>query len=278
MGARVEQFRLNVRFVGLDADDNVIDMRLFGEALIGIEKTLSSGLNTLAVGPVRSRSKLLLAIKATPPRDGSVQVDAVVEMAQGTLPLLKPALVFAGGEIAKHLVSAVIKRFGGAKKQSSSEVEKMLDLMKIEKEDRQRERANINEVIDRLRPAAVQMMAPVGRSAEKLILSSDNDDDPTAFDVPMAQALRSRNDLEVSDMQTMRLKVDGVTVHNRTLKVEDPDNPGRFVTAEVRDPAFTDGENVYTLSVTKVIEVQAKATYRDGVLHRIHIMDAKAAA
>lgn len=274
----MEQFRINVRFDGLDADDHVIDMRLFGEAMIGLERTLSAGLNALATGSVQPRSKLMLAIKATPPRDGCVQLDAVVELAQGVLPLLKPVLVGAGGMIAKHLISAVIKRFGGSKAQSASEVEKVLDLMKLEKEDRQRERETILGVIDRLRPAAIQMMAPVGRSAEKLTVSSANDDEPTAFDVPMAQALRSRTDLEVSEMQPMRLKVDGITVHTRTLKVEDPDVPGRYVTAEVRDPAFTDGENVYTQSVTKMIDVQAKATYREGVLHRIHIMDAKAAA
>lgn len=274
----MEQFRVNIRFDGLDADDNVIDMRLFGEAMIGLERTLSAGLNALAAGAVQPRSKLMLAIKATPPRDGSVQLDAVVELTQGVLPILKPALVLAGGAIAKHLVSAVIKRFGGSKRQSATEVEKVLDLMNLEKDDRQRERETLLGVIDRLRPAAVQIMAPVGRSAERLTVTSDNDDDPSAFDVPMAQALRSRSDLEVSEMQAMRLKVDGITVHSRTLKVEDPDVPGRYVTAEVRDPAFTDGENVYTQSVTKMLDVQAKATYREGVLHRIHIMDAKAAA
>lgn len=274
----MEQFRINIRFDGLDADDHVIDMRLFGEAMIGLERTLSAGLNALASGSVQPRSKLMLAIKATPPRDGCVQLDAVVELAQGVLPILKPALLAGGGLIAKHLISAVIKRFGGSKGQSASEIEKVLDLMKLEKDDRQKERENLLGVIDRLRPAAVQMMAPVGRSAEKLTVSSANDDHPTAFDVPMAQALRSRTDLEVSEMQAMRLKVDGITVHTRTLKVEDPDVPGRYITAEVRDPAFTDGENVYTQSVTKMIDVQAKATYREGVLHRIHIMDAKAAA
>ncbi|AQR62750.1 hypothetical protein BZG35_14645 [Brevundimonas sp. LM2] len=274
----MEQFRINIRFDGLDADDHVIDMRLFGEAMIGLEKTLSAGLNALATGSVPPRSKLMLAIKATPPRDGCVQLDAVIELAQGVLPILKPALLAAGGAIAKHLISATIKRFGGSRGQSASEVEKVLDLMKVEKDDRQRERETLLGVIDRLRPAAVQMMAPVGRSAEQLTITSANDDDPTVFDVPMAQALRSRSDLEVSEMQPMRLKVDGITVHTRTLKVEDPNVPGRYVTAEVRDPAFTDGENVYTQSVTKMLDVQAKATYREGILHRIHIMDAKAAA
>lgn len=274
----MEQFRINIRFDGLDADDHVIDMRLFGEAMIGLERTLATSLNALAVGSVQRRSKLMLAIKATPPRDGCVQFDAVVELARGVLPILKPALIMAGGQIAKHIIAAVIKRYGGSRAQSSLEVEKVLDLLRLEKDDRQRERDNLLAVIEMLRPAAVQMMAPVGRSAEKLTVAAANDDDTSAFDVPMAQALRSRSDLEVSEMQTMRLKVDGVTVHSRTLKVEDPAEPGRFVTAEVRDPAFTDGENVYTRSVTKELEVQAKATYRDGKLHRLHIMDAKLAA
>lgn len=273
----MEQFRINVRFDGLDADDHVIDMRLFGEAMIGLERTLSTGLNVVATGGFSPRSKMMLAIKATPPRDGCVQFDAVVELAQGVLPMVKPVLEFFGAGIARGLIAAVIQRYAGSKARSASEVEKILDLMALEKGDRQKERENIIEVIERLRPAAAQMMAPVGRSAEKLSISADGSSDTTVFDVPMAQALRSRADLEVSEMQPMRLKVDGVTVHSRTLKVEDPDQPGRFVTAEVRDPAFTDGENVYTASVTKELEVQAKATYRDGKLYRLHIMDAKLA-
>jgi len=273
----VEQFRFNIRFDGLDADDHVIDMRYFGEALIGLERTLSLGLNTLATGSVpSSRGKLVLAIRATPPRDGCVQFDAVVEMSKGVLPLLKPVLISAGAKLAMHLVGAVVKRWAGQKKQAKVEVEAMLDLMRLEKDDRQREREHIERVIELSRPAAAQIVAPIGRSCEFLSLAAN--DDTTVFDVPMAQAVRSKSDLEVGEMETLLLRVDGVVVHSRSLKVEDPNEPGHFVSAEVRDPAFTDGENIYTQSVTKMLEVQAKATYRDGRLYRLHIMDAKLAA
>lgn len=266
-----EQFRIEIKYDGIDADDHVIDMRLFGESLIGLEKALSLGLNSLTNGSIpRSRAKPTLEIKATAPRPGSVTFDAIVEWAKGALPLV---VLKEGATIARLLVSAVIKRNAGQKKQAEADVDRIVDLAKINAADREAERAFVRDVIDKLAPSAAQIVAPVGRSCEALSISDGSE--TTAFDVPMAQAVRSKADLEVGEMKAMRLRIDGVVVHTRSLKVEDPNEPGHFVSAEVRDPAFTDGENIYTTSVTKQLDVQAKPTYRDGRLFKLHIMDAK---
>src|SRR5690606_8218798 len=75
-GLRMEQFRIEIRYDGIDAGANVIDMRLFGESLIGLERALSTGLNTIAHGAIpRSRAKPTLDIKASPVRPGSVELD-----------------------------------------------------------------------------------------------------------------------------------------------------------------------------------------------------------
>ena len=272
-----EQFRIEIRYDGIDANDHVIDMRLFGESLIGLEKALSTGLNTLATGSIpKSRSRPTLAIKATAPRPGSVAFDALVEMANGALPILAPVLVAEGAKIARLLIGAIIKRSAGQKKQADADVDQIVELAKIGAADREAERALVRDLVDKLAPTAAPIVAPVGRSCEALSISDGAE--VTDIDVPMAQAVRSKADLEVSDMQAMRIRVDGVVVHTRSLKIEDPNEAGRFVSAEVRDPAFTDGENIYTTSVTKYLDVQAKATYRDGRLYKLHIMDAKEAA
>lgn len=270
----MEQFRIEIRYDGIDAGDNVIDMRLFGESLIGLERALSTGLNAIAHGAIpRSRAKPTLEIKASPVRPGSVELDAIVEIAKGALPLITPFLIQHGPKIARLLISAIVKRGAGQKKQSEADVDQLVELAKINAADRAGERQLIFDLVDRLAPAASAIVAPVGRSCEALQISDGTH--TTEVDVPMAQAVRSKAELEVSDMMTMRIRIDGVVVHTRTLKVEDPDEPGRFVSAEVRDPAFTDGENIYTRSVTKFLNVQAKATYRDGRLFKLHIMDAK---
>lgn len=273
----MEQFRISISYDGVDATDHLLDMRLFGESLIGLERALSVGLNSLAGGAIpKSRAKPLLVIKASPPREGSVDVDAIVEMAKGTLPIIGTLLIKEGPAIARLLLSAILKRSAGQKKQADADVAQIIELAKITAADREGERQMVRDLVDRLAPAATAIVAPVGRSCEALAISDGHD--TTEIDVPMAQAMRSKAELEVSDMQTMRIRVDGVVVHSRSLKVEDPDEPGRFVSAEVRDPAFTDGENIYTRSITKYLEVQAKATFREGRLYKLHIMDAKEAA
>lgn len=112
----MEQFRIEIRYDGIDAGDNVIDMRLFGESLIGLERALSTGLNAIAHGAIpRSRAKPTLEIKASPVRPGSVELDAIVEIAKGALPLITPFLIQHGPKIARLLISAIVKGALGRK-------------------------------------------------------------------------------------------------------------------------------------------------------------------
>ena len=77
-------------------------------------------------------------------------------------------------------------------------------------------------------------------------------------------------------MTMIRVTVDGFTHHNRQLKVIHPDEPNRFVTASVRDPAFDIAPNIYTEAATerRMLDVAAKVTLKDGRIQRVYIMDA----
>ena len=95
--------------------------------------------------------------------------------------------------------------------------------------------------------------------------------------MPMADAIRERGKVEVSDMTEVRILVDGFTHYNRQLKVLHPDDPYRYITAEVRDPAFDETPNVYTEAATnkRFLDVKAKITLKDGRIYRLYVMDAK---
>lgn len=93
----------------------------------------------------------------------------------------------------------------------------------------------------------------------------------------MADAIRAKEKLEVGDMETFRIRVDGLIHHNRTLKIEHPDVPGKIMTAQVRDPAFAEGDNVYTRAGMhkSLLDVHAKPSRKqDGSLYTIYILDA----
>ena len=96
--------------------------------------------------------------------------------------------------------------------------------------------------------------------------------------MPTADIIRSKGQLKVGEMETMRIIVDGFTHHNRQLKVIHPEAPGRFLTAYVRDPAFDESPNIYTEAATerRQLIVNAKAARRkeDDRLQSIYILDA----
>ena len=75
-------------------------------------------------------------------------------------------------------------------------------------------------------------------------------------------------------METMKIRIDGLIKHTRRATVVRIDEPGAFLSAEVRDPAFDQTPNVYTqaLGDDSELVVQAKPTYRGGELYRLYIM------
>lgn len=136
------------------------------------------------------------------------------------------------------------------------------------------------EVLDRTRHYATQAVAPVGPECNTAhIISPTGESHETVIDVPVADAVRSKHKLEVGDMLEMRVHVDGIIHHNKQLKVEHPEESGTYITAQVRDPLFSEVPNVYAEAAASRgwLDVTAKPSYRDGKLYGLYIMDAKLA-
>lgn len=90
----------------------------------------------------------------------------------------------------------------------------------------------------------------------------------------MADAIRAKEPLEVGDMEKMTLKLDGITLHNRSVKIEMPNQPGRFVTAEVRDPAFDDPHGPYSAVLGETIVAEVKPMRRpNGDVVKLYVMN-----
>lgn len=99
--------------------------------------------------------------------------------------------------------------------------------------------------------------------------------DLTVVDEAMAETIRNREDLELSDLIEMTLRTDGFSHHGKTLKVEHPEIPGRFINAGVKDPIFDALPNPYTEAASEcaTITVRAKKGVREGRIERLYIMD-----
>ena len=151
--------------------------------------------------------------------------------------------------------------------------------MKVVADMHDRSMSVFESAIDRLSSSSRQVVSPIGHSCDQITLSSPKKDEwSITIDQPMADAMRSKQKLEVSDMKQMRIKVNGFTHHNRQLKVVHPDEPKRFITACVRDPAFDVAPNIYTEAATMERELIASVkttTNKDGRLVGLYVMNAK---
>lgn len=276
----------DIRFDGMDAAQHQIDMRQLGRSMMGLDRAISDAVflateNRLPL-PKERRS---LVVRVEAPVAACVELHGVIVAASGMLPLAYQIISDPGTKFLFQFMSFLLKWRGGKRK--DAEVH-LMEAHRLLMADRKDERASMmkNEeqwrqfsldLVDRLAAPLREVVAPLGQSSETLTLAAPAGDEATVIDVAMAEAVRSKEPLEVGDMTKFRVRVDGVIKHSRQLKVEIEGQEGRFVSAEVRDPIFDSGPNVYTraLSDAGYLEVDAKPTYRDGELVKLHIMDAE---
>lgn len=137
-----------------------------------------------------------------------------------------------------------------------------------------RARSDAMALAGRLAFAAINATAPVRPSARSLAFSTDASP-KLVVDEAMADAIRAKGELEVSDLQTTTLTAYGWTYHSRLLNVHHPERPGKFISAKVRDPLGEVDGNVYADAARDkaTITVQAKIARRAGEIDGIYIMD-----
>ncbi len=276
----------SLKYDGLETRDHVIEMRRFGEALVGTDKVVNYGLVALLEYRLPRRGERFpLVVKAKEPREGSVELVALLQPVAATLLPLVPEVFYNGaGEIIWRWISWVLNMSGGREKEAEPHFKELMILTKeIHKGRAESEEKNhefLLKVLDKVTHGARGMVAPVGQSSDELIIRASENKTAkfkTVIDIPMAGAIRSKDKLIVGYMEKLEVKVDGLIHHNRQLKIEHPEIDGKYMTAVVKDPMFDEPDNVYTKAVaTKgLLEINAKPSRKeDGTLHALYIMDA----
>jgi hypothetical protein len=269
-----------VRYDGRDASQHVLDMRLLGRSLIGLDKIVNDGVIVLREGrPPKRGERADFTIKAGSPQMACVDIHAWIDPLLGVLPFVYDEVVKLGPEFIWRLLSYLLTKLGGRPKEAEPHFAALMDFAKDLNQSRDRSEERLHDtmrmLIDRLTPSAKELVAPVGPSCDRLTLRGPTGGQTTEIDVPMADAVRAKERLEVGDQMRMTVKVDGLVLHNRHLTIEHPDKPGKFLNADVRDPAFDVRPNVYTDAVDRWLEVDVKPTRRaTGELAALYIMNA----
>jgi hypothetical protein len=276
---------IRIRYDGGDADEHAIDMRLFGESLIGLDRIISDGIIAVVAERVPKRGERApVILKTKEPRQGSVLLEGYLQEAQGLLALGMPLLFNCGADLLWDWVKGVVYYWTGHRDLAEKCMEALVQTQQehLAARDRSEERAHaermamltvLRETIDRLGPASAQAVAPIGPSVRSIGITPA-DKPPVEIDEPTADLLREHGEVELGELQEMQLRTDGFTFHTRKLSVEHPDRPG-YLLADVQDPLFDEESNPYTLAAQRkaLIRVKAKPGYRSGRLEKLYIMD-----
>ena len=131
----------------------------------------------------------------------------------------------------------------------------------------------IERLIDSNQPAVKNAVRPIGISCNRMSLG-EGQDEPT-IDEPMADAIRSPEDLEIMDEKEYLIRLDGITLHTRSCKFEIVGQGGRYVNGKITDPAILQPDNPYTQSLNNHSEimVRAKVTMKGDNPHLFYISD-----
>lgn len=272
-----------LKYYGLQADDHLLDLGRLGHSMVGAEKLVNTGLVVLGTGRIpKQRERFPLVVRTGPPRSGSVELVIAIQASFGVLPLVHEKFWSQAVEIIWNWLAAVIFSKGGRMKDADPHIMKAAELLgemhKGIRDDAEANRQFVLDVIDRMQPAARNFLDPVGPSCDQLKFGDPkNSKMQSVVDVPIADAVRSNDDIEVGDLTELRVTVDGIIHHSKSLKVVDPENADRYVTAPIRDPAFDNLPNIYGDAAGNKSDllVTAKPARKGGLLHKLYIVDAK---
>lgn len=258
-----------------------MDMRQFGYSLIGIERVIRIGFICFSSQRFPKRGEESpVSILMTQPYPGSYGFTTIIqEIAGSHYPLLNQFFIEQGHRISLKWLGGILLNRGGREEDSIQMAKDLVEIMANYSDGiDQKRHEEMMELIRRseLNRSAREIVKPIGESSNKLVISDGNGDN-IEIDEPIADSIRSKDKLEVGEMKTYVVRVDGFFHHNKQLKVIHPEAPGRFITGKISDPAFSDTPNIYTKAASekKELKITAKPTRKDGRLTNLHIFDAK---
>ena len=214
--------QLIIRFEGASAKHHVMGMRDLGESLKGIERILTTGIYAMRAGRYpNTNARLPFSVLVSSPRQGSVEFVALWESVGPILPLLPEVYLSGVPEAVRNWLIGVLLKMGGREDQSSKHLSEVLSIMEQVEGNRHLEIiALLDREHERTRRYAKQAVTAVGPSCDKLVIPSIIE--VAEIDIAIAEVIRSGDDLEVSDMETMRVLVDGFIHHSKQIKLHHP--------------------------------------------------------
>lgn len=291
----------HVRYFSADANTHHLPARHLAASLEGLDRIVVRFLWAIETEATASRSPspATLSLDVLAPQTGCIDISLLVGAASSFMPFIGSMQEAVRNKLCEHIVSFAMLRWGGRRVEAEGHLGKALDIIEKQNErfaadrtheretaaaDRQREREHIAALmraqVELHRADAAKAVKPIGESCRSMTITDGAG--AVEVDEATAEAVKAREELEVSNVIEMTFQVDGIELSSKTLKVFDPDKPTRRINVHISDPAFdpvNQGENPYETAVRRRsrITLTGKATRKaDGTLKTFHAISAQA--
>lgn len=268
------EYKLTIRFDGLDAEDHGIDLFAFGESMQGIARVAGT-IGHLVATQEYSRyfRSHELKVLAKEPRENCFSIDIVFEFVRqhqilsGTFPTVLTGLIAwllhraskkdnTAPELQLSLIG-LVRDLAGQNAERENRLLGLLEIMAID-----------------LRPSVRKAFAPIGGSCRTLTVIAPQRTD-TYDETDKAALLMSDEDqlTELLDWVVLITELDLERGTCKTRLINEPDD--RRISAVVTDPLLKQANNPYSLSMAagEPLPVKAKAFIQDGNVKKLYISD-----
>jgi hypothetical protein len=272
---------------GLDADVHTLDAVQAGKSVAGTAKLYNSVIHFYFHGTIPAKNyQPSIRTYVGAPKGGSLTYIFVSAVLYDQL-MAYPAILC---ELADVIVPKFLSAIFAKRTKRTADMDKALDI--IQEQSRQHhelaqtalkgflmDRQQLHAVIDRLtsgnRTAMAEMAAPVGTTC-RTISHFDHTKTPEVVDEPMADVMRSKEDLEVGAQTELLGILVGVDTITGACRVELPES-GIVARGKITDPALRTPHNVYTMALDNrdAVVLTAKPIMKDGELAKLFISDAR---
>ncbi len=270
-----------IKFEGLDATGGTLEMYYFGNSLVGISRILKNSAHFAFRHEYAKRlDKPYVRILARPPREGSYVLEAVA-IAQTGYPLLQPMLEDVTWELITTVVGAIFLRRSGRREEMNrllGMIENLIEQQGIRDENARKDLVGIvHRLIDANQTSVRHALHPVGKTCASLQVG-DTEANAPVIDLPTVDSIRSEGELVVQDDKTYRGRLDSITLHTKSCKIELEGQEGKYYSGKIMDPVILEEENKYTkaLHQRSILQFTAKAlTTQDGDIKTLYISDSE---
>jgi hypothetical protein len=273
---------INIRYDGLDASNNQIDLGQLSASLQGAAKVLGSAGSLVVTGQYARRTPALsVRVLAGTPNSGSWEIPAIIMTVAPIVAPAFPTIAEASKKAATKAVTGifnyVVAKIAGKK----NETEMALGLAdKALSEMGQTSRTAI-QAMERIaanqRPAIKLFVSPVGDTCATARVG-EMEHGALSIDKVMRDVIDSPSPMEIGPSSMVEIMISELDLKNRTCKftTRDEDDPDHRFTGDILDPILSSPDNPYSkaLSLQRWLHVVGKPQLRDGEMERLYISDA----